>query len=174
MHPSGRFLYGSNRGYNSIVVYTINSTNGIFTQVQQQTTDAFPRNFAIDPTGGYCIVAAQNGNTIRLYSINQQTGKLTYTNQVITAVSAPVCILPFVLEPPQPVLTILPNSTNGLALSVGNSLSLFTYQLYESPAIPLPGMTWNLLATGGPGQTNFMWTNTLAQEFFKVGVLTNY
>jgi len=174
MHPSGRFLYGSNRGYNSIVVYTINSTNGIFTQVQQQPSDAFPRNFAIDPTGGYCIVAAQNGNTIRLYSINQQTGKLTYTNQVITAVSAPVCILPFVLEPPQPVLTILPNSTNGLGLSIGNSLSLFTYQLYESPAIPLPGMTWNLVATGSPGLTNFIWTNTLAQEFFKVGVLTNY
>ena len=174
VHPSGRFLYGSNRGYNSIVVYTINPTNGTLTLVQQELTDAFPRNFAIDPTGGYCIVAAQNGNSIKLYSINQQTGKLTYANQLITAVSAPVCILPFIFEPPQPVLTLLPTSTNGLALSISNSLSLFTYQLYESTALPSPGMTWNLVATGSPGQTNFMWTNTLAQEFFMAGVLTNY
>ena len=174
VHPSGRFLYGSNRGYNSIVAYSINSTNGMLTQVQQQPTDAFPRNFAIDPTGGYCIVAAQNGNTIRLYSIDQQTGKLTYTNQIITAVSAPVCILPFVFEPPQPVLTLLPNSGSNLTITISNSSSLFSYQLYQSTAIPSPGMTWNLAATGSPGQTNFNWTNTLAQEFFRVGVLTNY
>jgi 6-phosphogluconolactonase len=174
VHPSGRFLYGSNRGYNSIVVYTINPTNGTLTLVLQELTDAFPRNFAIDPTGGYCIVAAQNGNTIKLYSINQQTGKLTYANQLITAVSAPVCILPFIFEPPQPVLTLLPSSTNGLALNISNSSSLFTYQLYESPTLPFLGMSWNLVATGSPGQTNFMWTNTLTQEFFMVGVLTNY
>ena len=174
VHPSGRFLYGSNRGYNSIVVYTINPTNGTLTQVQQQLTDAVPRNFAIDPTGGYCIVAAQDGNTIRLYSINPQTGKLAYATQVITAVSAPVCILPFILDPPQPVLTLFPNSTNGFALNINNTLSLFTYQLYESQALSSSGLTWNLVATGSPGQTNFTWTNTLAQEFFMVGVLTNY
>jgi len=174
VHPSGRFLYGSNRGYNSVVVYTINPTNGNLTEVQQQLTDAFPRNFAIDPSGGYCIIAAQDGNTIRLYSIDQQTGKLTYSDQVITSVSAPVCILPFILEPPQPVLTLLCNSTNGLALSISNTLSLFTYQVYESPALPSLGMTWNLVATGSPGQTNVIWTNSLDQEFFMVGVLTNY
>ena len=174
VHPSGQFLYGSNRGYNSIVVYTINPTNGTLTQVQQQPTDAVPRNFAIDPTGGYCIVAAQNANTIRLYSINQQTGKLTSTNQIISTISSPVCILPFIIEPPQPVLTLLPNSATGLTLSLSNTLSLFTYQLYESPALASPGTNWNLVATGRPGQTNFMRTNALAQEFFKAGVLTNY
>ena len=142
--------------------------------VQQQPTDAVPRNFAIDPTGGYCIVAAQNANTIRLYSINQQTGKLTYTNQVIASVSSPVCILPFILEPPQPVLTVMPNPIHGLTFGIGNSLSLFSYQLYESPTVPSTGMTWNLVAIGSPGQTNFLWTNSLAQEFFRVGVLTNY
>jgi len=174
VHPSGQFLYGSNRGYNSVVVYSINPTNGTLTEVQQQLTDAFPRNFAIDPTGAYCIVASQNGNTVRLYSIDPQTGKLTYANQIITAVSSPVCILPFIFEPPQPVLALFPNSSNGLALNVSNSLSLFTYQLYEAPALPASGTTWNLVATGSPGQTNFTWTNSMNQEFFTVGVLTNY
>jgi 6-phosphogluconolactonase len=174
VHPSGQFLYGSNRGYNSVVVYTINPTNGFLNEVQQQATDAYPRNFTIDPTGGYCIVAAQDGNTIKLYSINQQTGKLTYTNQVITTVTMPVCILPYILEPPQPVLSLLPTAADGLALNVSNSLSLFTYQLYESPALPSSGSSWNLAAIGSPGQTNFAWTNTLSQEFFMVRVLTNY
>jgi len=45
VHPSGRFLYGSNRGYNSIVVYAVNPTNGMFSQVQQQFTDATPAQF---------------------------------------------------------------------------------------------------------------------------------
>ncbi len=174
LHPSGRFLYGSNRGYNSIVAYSINPSNGMLTEVQQQGTDAFPRNFAIDPAGGYCIVAAQNANSIRLYAINQQTGKLTYTNQIITAVSSPVCILPFIFEPPQPVLNFLPDSTNGLELYISNSLSLFTYQLYESPVLPSTGMSWNLVATGRPGQTNFIWSNTLVREYLTAGVLTNY
>jgi 6-phosphogluconolactonase len=174
IHPSGKFLYGSNRGYNSVVVYAINPTNGILTEVQQQLTDAFPRNFAIDPTGNYCIVGAQNSGTVKLYSINQQTGKLTYASQLITAVSAPVCILPFILEPPQPVLTLAANSSNGLELNVGNSLSLFTYQLYETPALPASGLIWNLVATGSPGQTNFTLPNSLTQEFFQAGVATNY
>ena len=173
MHPSGKFLYGSYRGDNSIVAYTINPTNGVFTQVQHLTTDATPRNFAIDPTGAFCIVAAQAGNSIRLYSINQQTGKLTYTNQIITSVTSPVCILPFILEPPQPVLTMLLTSTNTFEINLSNTLSFLTYQLYETPGLSA-GMTWNLWATGSPGQTNFVVSNSLPEDFFRVGVLTNY
>jgi 6-phosphogluconolactonase len=173
VHPSGKFLYGSNRGFNSVVVYTINPTNGAVTIVQQQITDATPRNFAIDPTGAFCIVAAQDGNSIRLYSINQQTGKLTYANQIITSVTSPVCILPFILEPPQPVLTMLPTSTNTFEINLSNALSFFTYQLYETPALS-PGMAWNLWAAGSPGQTSFVLSNNLAQEYFQVGVSTNY
>ena len=112
VHPSGKFLYGSNRGLNSVVVYTINPANGVITLVQQQPTDATPRNFAIDPTGTFCIVAAQDGSTIKLYSINQQTGMLTSANQSITSVTSPVCILPFILTPPQPVITISSTSAN--------------------------------------------------------------
>jgi len=48
-----------------------------------------------------------------------------------------------------------------------------TYQLYSAPTLS-SGANWNLLATGDPGQTNFALTNSLLQEYFQVGVLTNY
>jgi 6-phosphogluconolactonase len=172
VHPSGKFLYGSYRGDNSIVMFTINPTNGVFTQVQHLTTDSTPRNFAIDPTGAFCIVAAQGGNTIKLYSINQQTGVLSYANKVI-AVGSPVCILPFILKPPQPVVTIGSASSNTFAINLTNTMGLFTYQLYETPALSA-GMNWNLLVTGSPGQTNFILTNSLPQGFISASVVTNY
>ena len=114
-----------------------------------------PRNFAIDPTGVYCIVADQDSSDIRLYSINQDTGLLTYKNQIITSVSQPVCIVPFIWEPPQPVLSILFTPSNNLSLSIGNSSSFFTYQLYESTSLSATTV-WNLAATGTQGQTNFL------------------
>jgi 6-phosphogluconolactonase len=172
MHPSGKFLYGSNRGYNDIVVYQVNPADGTFANVQQAATGTTPRNFAIDPTGAYCLVADQGSGDIRLYSIDQQTGFLTYLNKS-TAVVAPACILPFLQVPPQPVLTVNAASTDTFALNIDNTLNLLTYQLYESTNLS-PGMTWNLVTNGVPGQTNFVLGHLLDQEFFKIGVLTNY
>ena len=89
------------------------------------------------------------------------------------AVSMPVCILPFLLKPPQPFIGIRLTATNTIQLSVSNSLDMLTYQLYQTSAL-LPNTTWNLLATGSRGQTDFMLSNVLAQSFFRVGVLANY
>jgi 6-phosphogluconolactonase len=75
VHPSGRFLYGSNRGRNTIVVYTIDQADGTLAPVQQQATGATPRNFAIDPTGAFCLVAGQSSNDLRLYTIDPQSGE---------------------------------------------------------------------------------------------------
>jgi 6-phosphogluconolactonase len=172
VHPSGEYIYGSNRGYNSIVVFTVNPADGNLTQVQQQATGTTPRHFAIDPTGAFCVVASQNSDSIVLYAINFQTGQLTSTGQGLS-VSKPVCILPFILQPPQPVLTTSPTTTNTVLLSIGNGLDLLTYQLYQRPALS-SGATWDLLTTGNCGQTNFVLSKTLAQNFFRVGVLTNY
>lgn len=172
VHPSGKFLYGSNRGHNSIVVFTVNAASGNLSLVQHQPTGMTPRSFAVDPTGAFCLVANQDSNKVLLYSIHPQTGMLTDTGQSLT-VSKPVCVLPFIVQPPQPVLVLEPLATDTLQLSVGNSLDLLTYQLYQSPAIST-AMTWNLLATGSRGQTNFGFSNTQAQAFFRVGVLTNY
>ncbi|MCI0541289.1 MAG: lactonase family protein [Verrucomicrobiales bacterium] len=172
VHPSGKFVYGSNRGKNSIAVFTVNAEDGTLNPVQQQTTGATPRNFAIDPTGAFCIVAGQSSNDIRLYSINPENGQLTDTGNKLS-VPAPVCIVPFVLQPPQPVITTRATGKDSFELCIGNSLDLLTYQLYQATAVST-GVIWNLLATGGRGQTNFLLTKTLSQEFFQVGVLTNY
>lgn len=173
VHPSGKFLYGSNRGYNTIAVYQINGTNGTFTLVQQAPTGATPRQFAVEPTGAFCIVADQDSGDIRLYSINQATGMLTYKSQIITSVSTPVCIVPFVWEPPQPVVSAAFTPSNIVSLSLSNASSLFTYQLYASPSLSDPS-GWHLVDTGARGQTQFLRTNLLSQEFFRIGVLTNY
>jgi 6-phosphogluconolactonase len=172
VHPSGKFVYGSNRGKNTIAVFSVNATDGTLTPVQQQPTGATPRNFAIDPTGAYCIVAGQASNDVRLYSIDQQSGSLSDTGGRLS-VSSPVCILPFILQPPQPVIAARSNGAQTLALTISNSLEFLTYQLYRAPVLS-PGSSWALLATGARGQTNFVVTNSLPQEFFRVGVLTNY
>jgi 6-phosphogluconolactonase len=172
VHPSGKFVYGSNRGKNSIAVFTVNPADGTLTPVQQQPTGATPRNFAIDPTGAFCIVGGQTSGDIRLYTINPQSGLLTDTGKALS-VASPVCILPFILQPPQPVICARPITPNTLKLSISNSLDLLSYQLYEKTALSSGG-AWNLLTTGTRGQTNFVLTNSLPQEFFRVGVLTNY
>jgi len=59
VHPSGKFVYGSNRGKNSIAVFTVNPADGTLAPVQQQSTGATPRNFAIDPTAPFALVAAR-------------------------------------------------------------------------------------------------------------------
>jgi 6-phosphogluconolactonase len=172
VHPSGKFVYGSNRGKNSIAVFTVNADDGTLNPVQQQTTGATPRSFAIDPTGAFCIVAGQGSNDIRLYSINPENGQLTDTGKKLT-VSAPVCIVPFILQPPQPVISTRATGKDTFELGIGNSLDLLTYQVYQATALS-PPTSWNLLTTGRRGQTNFLLTNILPQEFFQVGVLTNY
>ena len=153
-------------------MFTVNAEDGTLTPVQQQATGATPRNFAIDPTGAYCIVAGQGSGDIRLYTIDPGNGQLTDTGKKFS-VSMPVCIVPFIVQPPQPVLTTRAAGNDVFELGIGNSLDLLTYQLYQATALS-PTAGWNLLATGGRGQTNFLLTNTLPQEFFQVGVLTNY
>jgi len=171
VHPSGRFLYGSNRGYNTVVVYSVDPNDGTLVELQQQTTGRTPRNFAIDPTGAFCLVAGQDSNDIRLYSIDPQTGLLTDTGRKLT-VSLPVCILPFVVEPPPPALTFRASANHTFELDVTNGFNALVYQVYQSPGLA-SGATWDLLTTGGAGQTNFVLSNLLGQEFFRVQMLTN-
>lgn len=90
--PNGKFLYGSNRGHNSIVVYAIDQKTGKLTFVEHQPTQGkTPRNFGIDPTGTYLIAANQDSNTVVVFRMDAQTGRLTPTGQVLT-LSKPVCV----------------------------------------------------------------------------------
>jgi 6-phosphogluconolactonase len=92
VHPSGKFLYGSNRGHDSIVVYSIDAASGKLTRVENEPTQGkTPRNFGIDPTGTYLLAANQGSDSIVVFRINPKTGELDPTGHVVEA-PAPVCV----------------------------------------------------------------------------------
>ena len=92
IHPSGKFLYASNRGHDSIVAYAIDPKNGTLTQIEDVPTGGKePRHFAIDPTGSFLLAENQNTNMIVELRIDPATGKLTATGETLT-VPSPICI----------------------------------------------------------------------------------
>lgn len=92
VHPSGKFLYGSNRGHHSIAAFSIDQTTGKLTVVGHAKENIkTPRNFGIDPTGKFVIVANQDGNSLIVFSVDQTTGALKPTGHQI-AVARPVCV----------------------------------------------------------------------------------
>ena len=92
VHSSGKFLYGSNRGHDTIVVYGIDEKTGKLTYVENEPTlGKVPRNFGIDPTGQFLLAANQNSDTVAVFRIDPKTGALTATGQIIE-VPAPVCV----------------------------------------------------------------------------------
>lgn len=92
VHPSGKFLYGSNRGHDSIAVYSIAPETGKLTHLGNQSTQGkTPRNFGIDPSGKYLLAANQSSNNVVVFRIDPRSGKLSATGTVID-VPAPVCV----------------------------------------------------------------------------------
>ncbi|MCX6992721.1 MAG: lactonase family protein [Kiritimatiellaeota bacterium] len=92
VHPGGKFLYGSNRGHDSIVIYKIDPEKGVLTLLGFQNYGIKnPRNFNIDPTGQFCVVANQDSDTVIVFRINQETGLLEPTEYVIK-IGGPVCV----------------------------------------------------------------------------------
>jgi 6-phosphogluconolactonase len=92
VHPSGRFLYASNRGHDSIAVFSIDETTGkLALRSTPSTGGKYPRHFAIDPSGQFLIVANQNSDSLLSMKIDPQTGDLTPTGSRIE-VGAPVCV----------------------------------------------------------------------------------
>lgn len=92
VHPSGKFLYGSNRGHDSIVVYRIDPEKGTLTFVEHETAGIkTPRNFNIDPTGAFCLVASLDADNVGVFRIDRTTGALTPTERKVT-VGQPCCI----------------------------------------------------------------------------------
>lgn len=90
--PSGRFVYGSNRGHDSIVIFAIDENTGQLTYVDHEPTQGKnPRNFAIDSTGTFLLVANQDTDTIVTFRIDSETGKLMSTGHVVE-VPNPVCL----------------------------------------------------------------------------------
>jgi 6-phosphogluconolactonase len=92
VHPSGKFLYASNRGDDSIAIYAIDKSKGTLTQVGVvHTQGKEPRSFEIDPTGMLLFAANQKSDNIVVFRIDAKTGHLTPTGQVLE-VASPVCV----------------------------------------------------------------------------------
>ncbi len=93
VHPSGKFLYVSNRGHNSLAIFSIDPNKGTLTaRGHASTQGSTPRNFAIDPTGKLILAANQDSDTAVVFQIDQQTGQLKSTGQTLQ-VPVPVCVL---------------------------------------------------------------------------------
>ena len=88
MHPSGKFLYVSNRGHQSIVGYRIDPASGLLSVLGYATEGiAFPRHFAIDPSGTRLYVANQKTDTIVEFLIDTSSGELEPTGQVTSSIT---------------------------------------------------------------------------------------
>lgn len=88
----GRFVYGSNRGHNSIAVFEVDQDSGqLFLVQNQDTRGRTPRNFALDPTGKWLLVANQNSDSITIFSIDNKSGMLVPVGEPYT-IPSPVCI----------------------------------------------------------------------------------
>lgn len=92
LHPNGAFLYGSNRGHNSIALFSVNKNSGQIAPVGHESTRGkTPRNFAIDPTGRFLHVANQDSGNITTFRLNEKSGLLMFTGQDYQ-IGTPSCI----------------------------------------------------------------------------------
>ncbi|MDT8418649.1 MAG: beta-propeller fold lactonase family protein [Lutibacter sp.] len=92
LSKDGQFLYGSNRGENSIAVFKINNRNGEIKKIQTISTNGdWPRNFTLSPNGNFLLAANQRSKNISVYRVNKKTGNLTFLHSV--ASPTPSCLL---------------------------------------------------------------------------------
>jgi 6-phosphogluconolactonase len=92
VHPNGRFLYGSNRGHDSLAVFAIDDSTGKLTLIEHVPTQGQkPRNFAFDPTSQWLIVTNHGSDNAMVFRVDAQTGRLTPTGQPVS-VPSPFCV----------------------------------------------------------------------------------
>lgn len=89
--PDGKYLYGSNRGHNSLAIYKIENEGRLKLVDIQSVNGAWPRNFLITDDGAFILVANQNSDNITIFKRNKTTGKITATGKEIQ-VSMPICL----------------------------------------------------------------------------------
>lgn len=92
LSPDGRFLYGSNRGENTIAIFSVDESTGKISLVGRESVHGdWPRNFTIDPSGNYLLVANQKSDNISIFTRHAEEGTLRFVNDF--KVSSPVCLV---------------------------------------------------------------------------------
>jgi 6-phosphogluconolactonase len=91
VHPNGHFVYGSNRGHDSIAIFKVDAKTGQLTVAGHQPTGGkAPRHFAFDPSGEWIIAQNQSSDNILVFRVNSKTGALQQVGEP-TSLGAPVC-----------------------------------------------------------------------------------
>ena len=92
IHPSGEFLYSSNRNDDTITVFAVDSNTGKLSFVEREPIrGSHPRSFNVDPGGRWLLAAGRDSNTISVFRIDPKTGRLVFNDQVVESPS-PICI----------------------------------------------------------------------------------
>lgn len=94
VHPSGKFVYSSNRGHDTVSVYEADNATGELSVTQvQPIRGAFPRNINLSPDAQWLLAAGADSDTIAVHAVDQETGKLTFQRGHVINVPSPICIL---------------------------------------------------------------------------------
>jgi 6-phosphogluconolactonase len=92
--PDGRFVYGSNRGHDSIAVFELEASTGKLKALQHEPTGGrTPRNFAISPDGRWLLAANQGSETVTIFARDLGSGRLTSTGREVSGIGSPVCLV---------------------------------------------------------------------------------
>ncbi len=92
VHPSGKFVYASNRGHDSIAAFSVDERTGHLAFIERESIrGSWPRNFNVDPSGQWMVVAGRYSNTLSVFRVDSATGELFFTGK-ITNVPAPICV----------------------------------------------------------------------------------
>ena len=92
LSPDGRFLYGTNRGENTLVIYSVARDSGLLELIGRTSVEGdWPRNFCMDPSGKFLLVANQFSDAITVFQRNQEDGGLTFLHEFV--LSKPVCLV---------------------------------------------------------------------------------
>jgi 6-phosphogluconolactonase len=92
VHPSGKWVYASNRGHNSVALFDVDPAKGTLTYVEAQATGGFkPRHFEIEPSARHLAIANQDSDTVLVARIDPRNGRLTPSG-VVANVPSPVCV----------------------------------------------------------------------------------
>jgi len=94
VHPSGRFVYSSNRGHDTVTVFRADPATAALEVIQvQPIRGAFPRNINLTPDGQWLLAAGADSNTVAVHRVDPETGELTYQTRGVINVPAPICIV---------------------------------------------------------------------------------
>ncbi len=92
VHPNGRYVYGSNRGHDSVVIFAVDEAGGKLRLIGHESTRGkVPRHMVFDPGGSYLLVANQDSDSVVVFRVDAETGRLQFLHQI--SVPKPVCVI---------------------------------------------------------------------------------